>query len=161
MALFYEGDGQFGTPSQDGVNMIGFGGSGATGASLGQTFDTMTSVSYTVSYYITAQQVGNDALQSFTAAALDGAVSLGGENATIPAKLEWVQHSFSFVATGSSTTLRFTDTSDGGAAGALNWAIDNVTVTAAVPEPGTVTLMLAGLALCGVAARRSRSRQSL
>ncbi len=153
VALFYEGNGRFGTPSQDGINMIGFGGSGATGASLSQTFDTVASVSYTVSYYITAQQLGNGP-QSFMAEALSGAVSLGGESASIPVKLEWVEHSFSFVATGSSTTLRFTDTSNGSAAASINWALDNVTVTGAVPEPGTVALMLSGLAVCGVAARR-------
>lgn len=153
-ALFYEGNGAFGTPSQDGLNMIGFGGNGTTGATLSQIFDTVAAASYTVSFFITAQQVGSGP-QSYTAQALNGATSLGSESASIPQALNWVRHSFSFVAASGSTTLRFTDTSNGGAAFNINWALDNVSVSV-VPEPGAFGLMAAGLAALAFLRRAQR-----
>ena len=65
--------------------------------------------------------------------------------------------SLTFVATGSLSTLRFTDTSNGAAAVNTNWALDGVTVSgqvAAIPEPSAYGLMLAGLGVLGFIARR-------
>lgn len=61
---------------------------------------------------------------------------------------------FSISATGTGTpmTLSFADSRDGNV-GAL---LDNVSVNA-VPEPGSLSLMLAGFAALGVVARRRRS----
>jgi hypothetical protein len=143
-ALFYEGNGTFGTPSQDGVNMIGFGGNGRTGAVLSQTFDTVVARSYTVSFFVTAQQLGSGP-QSYSAEVFDGTSSLGSDSGSIPVALNWVGHSFNFVATGAASTLSFTDTSNGAAAAGINWALDNVTVSG-VPEPRSLGLMAAGLA---------------
>jgi hypothetical protein len=38
------------------------------------------------------------------------------------------------------------------------WVIDHLAITAAVPEPGALALVLAGLAVVGSAVRRQRSR---
>jgi hypothetical protein len=148
-ALFYEGDGTFSTPSQDGVNMIGFGGNFLTGAVIGQTFDTAAGASYTVSFHVTAQQLGSGP-QSYSAQAVDGGPGgtlLATDAQSIPAVLAWVEHTLTFTALSSATTIRFTDTSDGAAAGGINWALDNVQVSS-VPEPGAWGMLsLGGLAL--------------
>jgi hypothetical protein len=69
--------------------------------------------------------------------------------------LNWVSHTFSFVATGASSTLRFADPSNGGAAAGLNWALDDVSVSG-VLEPGAVGLMSVGLAALAFLRRANR-----
>lgn len=68
----------------------------------------------------------------------------------------WTHVAFDdLVATGLSTQIKF---------GARNdpsfTRLDNVTLTAAVPEPETYALMLAGLGLMGAIARRRNKRQA-
>jgi hypothetical protein len=71
----------------------------------------------------------------------------------------WGTFGFDFVATGSTMTLTINGVSL--PAGNEFIGLDNVSVTpgavAAVPEPATYALMLAGLVAVGVVARRSRS----
>jgi hypothetical protein len=98
--LFYAGNGFAGAIANDGVNFIGFGGSGTTGATLSQAFDALAGVSYTASFYVTAIQLG-DGPQSYSAEVLNGVTSLRRESASISQIFGWVKHSFSFVATGS------------------------------------------------------------
>jgi hypothetical protein len=157
-ALFFESNGWAGTPSQDGLYMIGFGGNGTTGATLSQTFDTVANARYTVTYFLTAQQVGNGP-QSYTAEALSGVTRLGSESGSVPEASKWVSHSFDFVATGTSSTLRFTDTSNGPAALNINWGLDSVSV-AAVPESSTLGLMSFGLAALAFIKRGKRRFQA-
>jgi len=161
-ALFYE-NGVFQVNCNNGPNCVGFGGNGTTGATLSQTFDTVSGQSYTVNYFVTAQQ-GNGP-QSALVEALNGATVLGSVTETIPLLgagqvYNWVAGpSLTFVATGSSSTLRFTDTSNGAAASGTNWALDGVTINSqvgAIPEPSAYGLMLAGLGLLGFIARRKR-----
>ncbi|MQA42499.1 FxDxF family PEP-CTERM protein [Rugamonas aquatica] len=65
----------------------------------------------------------------------------------------WTAKSLTFTTAGN-TVLSF--------AGQTNYDatafIDNVSVTAAVPEPGTYAMLVAGLGLLGVVARRKRAR---
>jgi hypothetical protein len=157
VALFYEKTGAFADVSaKDGLYLIGFGGSGSTGATLSQTFDTVAGDTYTVDFFIAAQQVGSGP-QSYRLDALNGSSVITSDSGSIPALAEWKPHSLSFIAATSSSTIRFTDTSNGGAAVGINWALDAVSVTsvASVPEPETWALLLAGMGLIGALRRRA------
>ena len=155
-ALFYEKSGAFGVIPQDGSYVVGFGGNGGTGATLSQTFDTVAGDTYTVDFFTAAQQLGSGP-QSYLLEALNGASLIGSVSGSIPVSTVWVGHSLSFIAGAGSSTIRFTDTSNGGAAAGINWALDNVSVTSvsSVPEPETWALMLAGMGLIGALRRRS------
>jgi hypothetical protein len=160
-SLFYQRTGEFANlVAKDGTFLVGFGGNGTTGGRIGQTFDTVAGATYTVNFFTTAQQSGTGA-QSYLAEALgaDGTTLLGSDSAAIPVgDNNWVGHVFSFVATGASSTLRFTDTSNGAAAVGINWALDAVSVgingPATVPEPSTLLLVLACAGLLFAPTRR-------
>jgi hypothetical protein len=165
-AVFYQGSGFMGFAARDGVATLGFGGSGAAGGSIRQTFDTVVGATYKLTYFTSAQQAGSGA-QSFLAEAISGNnVTLAAQADVIPAvNNAWLEHTLSFVTTTSMTELRFTDTSNGAAANGINWALDAVSVTPAisvtpVPEPSTYALMLAGLAAtAGLARKKSAQRK--
>jgi hypothetical protein len=90
---------------------------------------------------------------------LSGVTRLGSESGSVPEASKWVSHSFDFVATGTSSTLRFTDTSNGPAALNINWGLDSVSV-AAVPESSTLGLMSFGLAALAFIKRGKRRFQA-
>ena len=156
-ALFYEKTGAFvNVVAKEGSYLVGFGGNSQTGATLSQTFDTVAGDSYTVDFFINAQQLGSGP-QSYLMEALNGASVIDSVSGSIPVSTVWQAHSLSFIAAASSSTIRFTDTSNGAAAGSINWALDDVKVTSvsSVPEPETWALLLAGMGLIGALRRRS------
>jgi hypothetical protein len=63
----------------------------------------------------------------------------------------WQSFSVDFIATGSSTTIGLT-----GQTGVYYIRLDNVCVTAAVPEPETYAMLLAGLGLLGFISHRRK-----
>jgi Protein of unknown function (DUF642)/PEP-CTERM motif len=167
-AVFWERNGFFDVLARDGVHAIGFGGSGASGGRISQSFDTVIGESYTVKYFTTAQQSGSGA-QSYFADVLGtspsgGPILLASQAGEIPVgNNAWVERSFSFVAQSGTSKLRFADTSNGAAAAGINWALDAVSVTSAisvtpVPEPSTYAMMLLGLAATAGLARKKSAK---
>jgi hypothetical protein len=163
-ALFNQTN-QFGVIGIVGPRSVGFGGNGATGATLSQTFDTLAGQTYNVNYFVTSQQGIGATLQTALVQALNGATVLGSVTESVPSLLAgesfhwYAGPTLTFVATGPSSTLRFTDTSSPVAAGGCcNWALDGVTVAAqvvaAVPEPQTYAMLFAGLVVLGFMTRR-------
>ena len=87
------------------------------------------------------------------AEALNGSTILNSSQIKFT-NVAWITASFSFTASTTSTTLRFSDTQDVPVNGiALNedWALDSITVTqssqgSGVPEPSTFALAAGALA---------------
>ena len=138
---------------QEGQQAYGWGGSGTTGGSLAQTFDTIAGGTYLVSFQYVAQLNPNPGPQRLLAEALNGSTILNSSQIKFT-NVAWITASFSFTAATTSTTLRFSDTQDVPVNGiALNedWALDSVTVTqssqgSGVPEPSTFALAAGALA---------------
>jgi len=66
---------------------------------------------------------------------------------------QWTTFSTTVLATSASTTLKFWAA---GKSDSYGSSLDNISVTAAVPEPETYALMLAGLAAVGLMAKRRK-----
>ena len=81
-------------------------------------------------------------------------VKLGDSTMTFTPSSQYSQEYFTITghATGGQLLVSFSDDSHDNQ-GAL---LDNISISAVVPEPGNVSLILAGLAALGVAARRRR-----
>jgi hypothetical protein len=69
----------------------------------------------------------------------------------------WIEKSFSFVASGNSSTLTFASNQLNANGSLSSWgpALDNVSVSA-VPEPETYAMLLAGLASVSLIVRRRK-----
>jgi len=77
---------------------------------------------------------------------------------------EWIQGlTLTFVATSTSTTLRFIDQSVGGTnlsegTFGINWGLDDVTVLQVTPEPSTYAILGLGLGILAVFRKRKTAR---
>lgn len=124
---------------------------------VSQTFDTVAGVTYNVSFDVgfgpdsnsTGGSMGHPVLNSSVDVGLNGVY-----NTFSSAADGWANKSFTFTATGASTTLSFKT----GDTYSEYVGLDNVSVNA-VPEPETYAMMLAGLGALGFVGRRRRKQQ--
>jgi len=134
------------------------GGNLAPNGTLGQTIATSLGQAYTFSF---DYGVTSGGAQSITASALDAtsfaviATNTVFTNSSLP-----TTYSFGFTALSSGTIIRFSDVASN-PTNSQDIAIDNVSVTgpaiAAVAEPATWALLLAGFGMVGTAVRRRKS----
>jgi len=141
-----------GAPSaQSGTYGASFGPVETTGE-ISQTLATVAGTHYTLDFWLQAEldALGNPDSNSFVA-------TWGG--ATVKSLLNspvfgYTHMTFDVIATGASTVLGFTFRND-----PSFWDLDNVSVTAAVPEPETWALFGLGLAALAVRRRRRSARR--
>ena len=121
--------------------------------SITQSFATIAGTEYALSFWYSNR--------TNTAIATNG-ISFGLGNGWIAAPAlavnnsgnnQWSQVNYNFIAGGGTTTLSFMSTGNSDSYGT---SLDNVSVTAAIPEPSTYALMFGGLAAVGFIARRRR-----
>jgi len=116
-------------PAQDGGMSIDMSGSDA--GTISQTLATTIGNSYNVAFYLSGNPAGPPTVKTLDLSATGGTVghySFDTAGSTL-ANMNWTAVSYSFTATGTSTTLTFVSTTPG----AYGPAIDNVVVTETVP----------------------------
>lgn len=130
--------------------------SGSAPGSISQTFDTDIGQTYLVQFMMSGNPAGAP-----TTKTLDVTVNAtGAESYTFNiganslSDMQWVQQSYTFTATQSTTTLAFTSINSGDYFGP---ALDKVSVTA-VPEPASWAMMIGGFAFAGAFMRRRAAR---
>ena len=144
-----------------GASAAFFGDGNRPGAAIWQDVSTTTGNRYILSFLYGA--IADSNVQTMHVTVLDASSSNLLAETDVQAygtrKLASMMspYAIDFTATSASTRIRFSDTSaytyntDG--------VLDNVSITA-VPEPETYAMMLAGLGLFGLTARRWRQRQN-
>jgi hypothetical protein len=152
---------------QDQSYYIGFGATGATGGILEQTFDTEIGLTYVVNYWLSTQEleVGPFPDQVAFVGAYDGTTELASRVNILNAAPGWnLGLALHFVATSSSTTMRFIDQSLAGTSDAslgpndtyrTNWGLDNVTV-AQTPEPASCVLLGLGISVLALRPKKRK-----
>jgi uncharacterized protein DUF642 len=146
------------------LDLVGGGPLSAT-FSIQQTFATTAGQSYQLSFFYGNNEQLANAMASFTASLIGGAVTIWTQDFTHTGDTyyahDWTSFSLTFVANSSSTTLKFLDTSHfptnyDPSYTVAGSTLDNVSVVAVVPESGGIGAGLTALAVCliPVAVRR-------
>jgi hypothetical protein len=134
-----------------------FGAGNNLGGSIYQDFATLAGQQYTVTFDYGA--ISSPNVQTIEVSAADAltATTIASETKSATGTLDrsaiLSTRTFTFTAASTSTRLTFLDVSS--VTVSTDGVLDNVSVSA-VPEAGTVSLFLAGLATMGFMARRRR-----
>lgn len=142
-------------PAADGVMVVDLANYVYSAGGIEQAVPTVAGQTYDVSFFAGNTTASGRTGTGIVKVTIDGTTTLDFNTPVATSTLTvWAQRSFSFVATDSSTTLRFWNNQNANAYYAL---IDGVGAqAAAVPEPQTWALMLAGLLATARMARRRR-----
>lgn len=145
--------------AHSGLNSLDLTGAGNNGLTAGvqQFVSTAVGQLYSVSFWVgKATGGGFYATPSTVDLSIDGGSRVSFTNSgSNPNAIDWQQFSYNFTASSASTLVTFYNgTPDNSMVG-----LDDVSITravSAVPEPATVALMLGGLPVLGLVARRRR-----
>ena len=144
---------------------------GLSASSISQTFDVVAGTQYTVKFYLAGNPAGGPTQKDVDVFASDG--NLGfvfnysfdttGHDLS---NMGWTPYEFAFTPTDSSFRLSFVSATIGDSGNAqypqaFGPALDNVTVTAAVPEPSTWAMMILGFAGVGFMTYRRRNKSAM
>jgi hypothetical protein len=138
-------NGGFGAISNNSIDMLGSPGPG----SLSQTLNTVLGQNYRLSFDLAANGNGSGEDRSLYLS-FDGNVA-----GTYVGNASVTHFTYDFTGGAAPTLLTFAS-STGGSGGAV---LDNVSV-AAVPEPESYAMLLAGLGLMGFVAKRRKAKQA-
>lgn len=124
--------------------------SGGNDSYMTQTFSTVAGTTYTVSFdYISVRGTTQFGLQDGDSSSSNW---IGYESlANSASRTNWDNYTYTFTALSDETTLGFVTASAG-----ARLFLNNIAVTAAVPEPASMALFMAGLGALGLVSRRRR-----
>ena len=148
--------------SQAGPNALDLTAGGNTGMNaIEQTIATIAGQAYTLSFYLGNATSNASPLASSVSLQIGDAAAQIFSNALVsPGAVNWLNFTTPFVATGSSTAIRFTNLTPG----PDNYAgLDTISVQAvpAVPEPATWMMMILGFGVVGFGLRRRRDQKKV
>jgi choice-of-anchor C domain-containing protein len=138
---------------EDGARSVDL--SGNANGSIAQTFDTVAGQAYLVNFWLAGNPDGGPAAKIAISSA-DGSqlqsntFTVTGANSHT--NMGWAAYTYQFTAATNATTLSFASATNT----AFGPALDNVSVSLAVPEPTSWALMLIGFGGLGAALRRQR-----
>jgi hypothetical protein len=141
--------------SEHGGSALDLSGGGNTGPTAGVSQDVATEIgkAYVLKFWLgNADGNNNYTLPSTLSLAFNDAPATAFTNANITRRgVNWQEVTVAFRATTSTTSIIFQNATPRGDAFT---GLDNVSLTAGVPEPATWTMMIAGFGFAGAALRR-------
>ncbi len=133
-----------------GVNSVDL--NGSKKGEIHQTLTTVAGQEYQFSFELAGNFQGGIAIKNLSVNIGSNGLYSFDTTGKSAGNMGWTKYSTTFVAVSSATTLSFASNSSG----AYGPVIDNVSVTA-VPEPESLAMLLAGLGLMGMIARRRKA----
>lgn len=145
--------------AQEGNRSLDLNGSNALGT-IEQTFDTTAGHQYEVTFYLAGNYILSPAIKTLNVGATGAAVQGYAFDSTghSAGAMGWVQETYSFTASSSTTTLSFMSTTTNPVGqSSFGPALDNVSVKdLGVPVPEPTTLFFLALGLVGLAGKQRR-----
>lgn len=125
---------------------------GSKKGEIHQTLTTVVGQKYQFSFELAGNFQGGTAIKNLSVNIGPSGLYAFDTTGKSAGNMGWTKYSTTFVAVSSATNLSFASNSSG----AYGPVIDNVSVTA-VPEPESFAMLLAGLGMMGVIARRRKA----